>query len=141
MNDPLAQFRRQQTSPQPTNTTTPGKRFYEAYDKSGKPYAYTEIRCVMQPSQSPQSRFFMAAIFSSDFDDAFMLIYSFMAVEVKGKNLREVRRAIQNGRCEFIQEFHEEEFQKPGKDAPVIESIKFVAGEKLGDILSTYKKE
>lgn len=140
MNDPLAQFRRQQTSPQATNTAT-GKRPYEAYDKTGKPCAYTEIRCVMQPSQSPQSRFFMAAIFSSDFDNAFTLIYSFMAVEVKGKNLKEIRRAIQNGRCEFIQEFHEEEFQMPGKNEPVIESIKFVAGEKLGDILSAYKKE
>ncbi len=83
----------------------------------------------------------MAAIFSSDFDEAFTLIYSFMAIEVKGKNLKEVRRAIQNGRCEFIQEFHEEEFQKPGKEAPVIESIKFIAGEKLGDMLADYKKE
>jgi hypothetical protein len=140
LNDPLSQFRRKETSSPITNTTTPGKRPYEAYDKNGKPCAYTEIRCVMQPSQSPQSRFFMAAIFSSDFDDAFTLIYSFMAVEVKGKNLREVRRAIQNGRCEFIQEFHEEEFQKSGKDAPVIESIKFIAGEKLEDILSAYRK-
>lgn len=109
--------------------------------KPASPCAYTEIRCVMQPSQSLQSRFFMAAIFSSDFDDAFTLVYSFVAVEVKGKNLKEIGRAIQNGRCEFIQEFHEEEFQRPGKDAPVIESIKFVAGEKLGDILSAYKKE
>jgi hypothetical protein len=83
----------------------------------------------------------MAAIFSSDFDDAFTLIYSFMAVEVKGQNLKEIRRAIQNGRCEFIQEFHKEEFQRPAKDAPVIESIKFIAGEKLEDMLATYKKE
>ncbi len=82
----------------------------------------------------------MAAIFSSDYDDAFTLIYSFMAVEVKGKNLREVRRAIQNGRCEFIQEFHEEEFQKPSKDVPIIEAIKFIAGEKLEDILSSHRK-
>jgi hypothetical protein len=96
---------------------------------------------MMQPSQSPQSRFFMAAIFSSDFDDAFTLVYSFMAVEVKGRNLKDVRRAIQLGRCEFIQEFHEEEFQQPGKNEPVIESIKFIAGEKLADILATYKRE
>jgi hypothetical protein len=140
LNDPLSQFRRKETLPPITNTTIPGKRLYEAYDKSGRPCAYTEIRCVMQPSQSPQSRFFMALIFSSDFEDAFTLIYSFMAVEVKGKNLREVRRAIQNGRCEFIQEFHEEEFQAPGKNEPVIDSIKFVAGEKLEDILTAYKK-
>jgi hypothetical protein len=86
-----------------------------------------------------QSRFFLAAVFSADLDDAFTLLYSFMAVEVKGKNLKEVRQAIQNGRCEFIQEYHENEFLPPGKGEPVIESIRFIAGEKLGDILSTYK--
>lgn len=93
----------------------------------------------MQPSQSPQSRFFMAAVFSSDYDDAFTLIYSFMAVEVKGRNLDEVRKAIQQGRCEFIQEYHENEFMKPRKGEPVIESIRFIAGEKLDDILSTQR--
>src|SRR2546429_598651 len=61
------------------------------------------------------------------------------AVEVKGRNLKEVRRAIQTGRCEFIQEYNENEFLKPSKDAPVIESIRFIMGEKLEDILSTYK--
>lgn len=98
-----------------------------------------EIRCVTQPSQSPQSRFFMAAIFSSDYDNVFTMIYSFMAVEVRGRNLKEVRRAIQNNRCEFIQEYHENEFQKPDKNAPVIESIRFITGEKLDDILASHK--
>ncbi len=60
-------------------------------------------------------------------------------MEVKGRNLKEVRRAIQTGRCEFIQEYNENEFLKPGKDAPVIESIQFITGEKLDGILSTYK--
>lgn len=62
-----------------------------------------------------------------------------MAVEVRGRNLREIRRAIQSGRCEFIQEFQENEFVKPPKNDPVIESIKFITGEKLDDILSSYK--
>ncbi|MDQ2716814.1 MAG: hypothetical protein M3Z08_18060, partial [Chloroflexota bacterium] len=115
------------------------KRPYEAFDASGKPVPYTEILCVTQPSQSPQSRFFMAAVFSADFAEAFTLIYSYMAVEVKGRNLREVRRAIQTGRCEFIQEYHENEFVPPSRGAPVIESIKFITGEKLDDILSSYK--
>ncbi|HEV2582629.1 MAG TPA: hypothetical protein VGT44_17355 [Ktedonobacteraceae bacterium] len=115
------------------------KKPYEAFDSTGKPSPYTEIRCVLQPSQSPQSRFFMAAVFSTDYDDAFTLLYSFVAVEVKGRNLKEMRRAIQIGRCEFIQEYNENEFLKPGKDAPVIESIQFITGEKLGNILATYK--
>ncbi len=61
-------------------------------------------------TQSPQSRFFLAAVFSADFDDAFTLLYSFMAVEIKGRHLKEVRQAIQNSRCGFIQEYHENEF-------------------------------
>lgn len=137
MQDPLAQFRPAQ--PKAAHPSKTGKRPYEAYDKKGKACPYTEILCVSQPSQSPQSRFFLAAVFSADYDDALTLIYSFMAVEVKGKNLKEVRQAIQNGRCEFIQEYDENEFLPPAKNAPVIESIRFIAGEKLGDILSAYK--
>jgi hypothetical protein len=138
LSDPLAQFRGQ-GQPKPAHQPKTGKRQYEAYDKKGKPCPYTEILCVSQPSQSPQSRFFLAAVFSADFDDAFTLLYSFMAVEVKGRNLKEIRQAVQNGRCEFIQEYNENEFLPPGKGEPVIESIRFIAGEKLEDILSAYK--
>ena len=140
----LEQFSQEQSSTRATDRNTgasTGKKAYEAFDRTGKPSPYTEIRCVIQPSQSPQSRFFMAAVFSADYDDAFTLLYNYMAVEIKGRNLKEVRRAIQIGRCEFIQEYNENEFLRPGKDAPVIESIKFITGEKLDDILSTYKKD
>ncbi|WP_156025289.1 hypothetical protein [Thermogemmatispora carboxidivorans] len=140
--DPLSQFR----SGKPAQgaggylrSQAGGKQPYKAYDSSGKPSPYIEIRCVTQPSQAPLSRFLMAVVFSSDFDDAFTLIYSFMAVEVKGRNLREVRLAIQQSRCEFIQEYHENEFLPPGKDAPVIESIRFITGDKLEDILAVHK--
>lgn len=142
MGDPLSQFRKSQPSVEAANDNKAAgtaKKQYEAFDRAGKLSPYTEIRCVMQPSQSPQSRFFMAAVFSSDYDDAFTLIYSFMAVEVKGRNLKEVRQAIQNGRCEFIQEYHENEFLPPRKGEPVIESIRFITGEKLDDILSTQR--
>jgi hypothetical protein len=141
LSDSLSQFRRE-TAARAASATTgnhTGKKPYEAFDNSGKPSSYTEIRCIMQPSQSPQSRFFMATVFSTDFDEAFTLLYSFMAVEIRGKNLAPVRRAVQNGRCEFIQEYHENEFDKPGKDAPVIESIKFITGEKLDDILASHQ--
>jgi hypothetical protein len=138
------QFRKEQTTRTAANDNKAskigtGKKPYEAFDSTGKPSLYTEIRCVLQPSQSPQSRFFMAAVFSADCDDAFTLLYSFMAVEVKGRNLKDVRRAIQTGHCEFIQEYHENAFMKPGKGDPVIEAINFITGKKLDDILSTYK--
>jgi hypothetical protein len=85
LSDPLAQFRQQ-----PKTLLKTGKKPYEAYDKKGRPAPYTEILCISQPSQSPQSRFFLTAIFSADFDDALTLIYRFMAVEIKGKHLEEI---------------------------------------------------
>lgn len=141
MNDPLSQFHKQempiQTASAPSSQVE--KRPYEAYDKSGKPCPYTEIRCLSQASQAPQSRLLMAVVFSSDYEEAFTLIYNFMAVEVRGKNLREIRRAMQNNRCEFIQEYHDNAFQKPHKGTPIVQSITFITGEKLNDILYTYK--
>jgi hypothetical protein len=130
-----------ETNDNRASKTSTAKRRYEAFDNTGKPSPYTEIRCVLQPSQSPQSRFFMAAVFSADYDEAFTLLYNYMAVEVKGRNLGAVRRAIQSGRCEFIQEYNENEFTKPGRGEPVIEEIKFIAGEKLDDILSSHSKQ
>lgn len=137
----MAQFRHQGQPQAKAATPIPrtGKKPYEAYDKKGKPCPYTEILCVTQPSQSPQSRFFLAAVFSADFDDAMTLLYSFMAVEIRGKHLKAIRQTIQNGRCDFIQEYHENEFLPPHTGEPVIESIRFITGEKLDDILSTYK--
>lgn len=143
MNDPLSQFRREPTvKPQGRATGATGnrKKAYEPFDTTGKPCSYTEIRCIMQPSQAPQSRFLMAVVFSADYDEAFTLIYSFLAVEVKGRNLKEVRRAIQSGRCEFIQEYHENEFLPVGQGQPVIEAIRFITGNKLDDILSTFRE-
>jgi len=138
LSDPLSQFRRK---PSPTSTANgaSAKRTYEAHDKTGKPSPYMEICCVTQASQSLQSRFFMAAVFSADFDNAITLIYSFMAVEVRGRNLAPVRQAIQTDRCEFIQEFHPNEFTAPGKNEPVIESIRFITDEKMDDILASHR--
>lgn len=123
------------------NQASAGKKPYEAFDKRGRPSSYLEIRCVRQPSQAPQSRHLMDVVYSADFDTGFTLLYSFMAVEIRGANLKDVRRAIQNGQCEFIQEFHDDEFAHPSRTESVIASVHFITGEKLGDILSAYGKK
>jgi hypothetical protein len=115
------------------------KKPYEAFDTTGKLCPYTEFRCVSQPSQSPQSRFFLGAVFCADEDTALTLLYSFLAVEVRGRHLEAVRLAVQNGRCSFLQEFNEAIFLPPGNDVPVIESLRFLTGQKLDGILSAYK--
>ena len=57
---------------------------------------------MRKPSQTPQSRYLMDVVYSTDFDEGFTLLYSFMAVEVKGANLKDIRRAIQFGVCELL---------------------------------------
>ena len=139
---PTSQFHREEQPQAPlraANQSRAAKKIYEAFDKNGCPAPYLEIRCVLKPSQAPQSRHLMDVVYSADFDNDFTLLYSFMAVEVRGANLKVVRRAIQNGQCEFIQEFHKNEFAQPQQAEPVITSINFITGDKMGDILSTYE--
>lgn len=133
LSDPLARFRQEQAAA--VNQPRTGKKPYEAYDKSGKPCPYTEILSVSQPSHYQQARFLLDAIFSAGFDDAITLLYSFMTVEIKGRHLKEVWQAVHNGRCGFLQEYDENEFLPPAKNAPVIESIHFIAGKKPDNIL------
>ena len=132
-NDPLAEYRGGKA------LAKPDKAIYQAYDKRDRPVTYTEILCKAQPSQSPQSRFLLGTIFGADYENSITLLYSFMAVEIKGQNLKAVRRAIQNGKCEFIQEYDENEFAAFGKDETVIKSIHFITGEKLDSILTAHK--
>jgi hypothetical protein len=138
---PMSQFRREeQTLPlKGANQNRAAKKIYEAFDKKGRLSSYLEIRCVLKPSQAPQSRHLMDVVYSMDFDNGFTLLYSFMAVEVRGANLKDVRCAIQHGQCEFIQEFHENEFAHPQQEEPMITSINFITGDKMSDILSTYE--
>ncbi len=142
MNDPLAQYRRA-TATRATTTAEPqqtdSKRPYEAYDKQGKPSPFTEIRSLAQPSQAPQSRFLLSVIFSADAEEAFTLIYSFQAVEIKGRNLQEVRQAMQHGRCSFLQEYDERRYHTQGQGEPVITSIRFITSDKLDDLLASFK--
>jgi hypothetical protein len=118
-----------------------GKKRYEAFDTRGKAFPYLEIRCVTQPSQAPQFKCFIAVLFSADFDTTFTLLYDFMAVEIHGRNLDAIRRAIQSGHCEFIQEFHDKDFLKPLPDEPVITSIGVIIDDALADLLSAYRKK
>lgn len=117
------------------------KKRYAAFDTRGKAFPYLEIRCVTKLSHAPQFKCFIKTIPGTDFDHSFTLLYSFMAVEIRGRNLDAMRRAIQTGHCEFIQEFHDWDFLQPLPGWPVIESIEFITGEKLDDILSVHQKK
>jgi hypothetical protein len=68
----------------------------------------------------------------------FYLVFGFMVIEVRGRNLSPVVDAIRREACTFIQQFDPGKWEKP-KDAsePIIESILFHHGaEKRGEMLN-----
>ena len=74
---------------------------------------YLEIRYVIHPSHTAQLQYLIDVVFNMNLDEGFTLLYSFMMVEVKRQNLKEICHAIQMGCCEFIQEYHDNEFLFP----------------------------
>lgn len=121
-----------------TGQQSKAKKMYEAFDTKGRSSPFLEIRCVLTPSQAPQFRYLMDVVYSTGGDDGFTLIYSFMAAEIKGVHLKDMRRAIRLGACEFIQEWHENEFALLQRGEPMITSVTCTTGEKLDALLSSY---
>jgi hypothetical protein len=70
----------------------------------------------------------MDVAFNGEYGTELALVYSFLMVKIKGRNLQPVIAAILDNRCEFIQDFDAREFLPPDPAAPLIESIEFVSG-------------
>jgi hypothetical protein len=73
----------------------------------------------------------------------FYIVFGFMVIEVRGRNLSPVVDAIRRDSCEFIQQFDPARWSKP-KDTskPFIDSILFHHGaEKRGSLLDGKQKQ
>lgn len=134
-NDPLAAFRRQQpdasfnpqtVSPQQaTGQATTGLKPYKAFEIRERAAERLEIRRVLGETHAPSYRYLMDVSFNGQYGTELLLVYSFLIVKIKGKNLQPVIYAILEGRCHCIQDFHPNEFASPQANEPVIESIAF----------------
>ena len=56
-------------------------------------------------------------------------LYTFMIVEVTGRNLEPVVHAISYGNCGCIREFHPKLYDRPAPGEPVIETIHITAAD------------
>jgi hypothetical protein len=104
----------------------PDDRSYKAFETREHP-ADLHIRCATQPSHFPAYSSLLNIIFDHDFDRAFTLVYTFMLVEVTGKDLGAVVHAISYRNCERITEFHRKLHDQPEPNEPIIEGIKITA--------------
>ena len=125
-----AKDRREPAPPPPMPQRRADDRTYTAFD-TREHADCLHIHCATQPSHYPSYHYLMNVIFDHDFQSAFTLVFSFMSVEVTGRNLASVVHAISFRSCERIREFHTKFHDQPAKDQPVIESIKVTAAVKF----------
>jgi hypothetical protein len=65
-------------------------------------------------------------VYDNEYFTNFVIYYTFLRVEARGKNLQDVITAVKLRKCAYIQDFHPEEFELPAEDEPLIESINIV---------------
>ena len=123
---PLEKYRRQGAPEAPVVTAEPGEpgelKPYQAFDPQDRNLSL-DIHRVLGTSYSPSYAYLLNVAYDNEYFTNFVLYYTFMRVEVRGKNLREVIKGIKLRRVEYIQDFHPEEFAPPAEGEALIESI------------------
>jgi len=121
--DPLARFRHIQknaTSDDPLGLDVSGK--YVAFEVGDRSQERLQIRRVLNITHSPSYRYLMD-IMSNPGGTQIILVYSFLMVKIKGSNLQPLTKALEDGVCTFIQDYHANEYLAPDPKDPFIESI------------------
>jgi hypothetical protein len=114
MADPLETFRRKPAASSPLRApaTPTGKEPYLAFatkDKLGR----LDIRSRDGLSHAPAYNYLLEVSYDRRLYTSALLVFSFMLVKIKGKNLRTIIEAIKLHTCEFIAEFDPQQFDGP----------------------------
>ncbi len=129
MNDPLAQFRKKPLIPGAQMKPPIGTDEYVAFDAKDK-VDRLKIRRANDPTRSPGYAYLLDIVYDGTYGTNFVLVYTFLMVLVRGKNLQGLTSALEMGTVDFIQEFDPDRWQAPRDDkAPFIESIEVVVQE------------
>lgn len=129
MTDPLAQFRKKpvvvSSTPPAAMATAEAYAAFGAKDRTER----LRIRRAMAPTRSPSYNYLLDVLYDGSFGTNFSLLYTFMVVLVRGRNLQAVVSALEAGTADFIQEFDSDRWTRPDANAPFIESIEVVVQE------------
>ncbi len=123
--------------------TTPPKEpgEYVAFDAKDK-VTRLRISRANDPTRSPGYAYLLDIVYDGDFGTNFVLVYTFLMVLVRGKNLQPVIMALEMGTADFIQEFDADRWQIPKDEkAPFIESIEVVVQENGPSIADSEQSE
>jgi hypothetical protein len=135
MADPLAQFRKTPLAPTGGGPSKPSETDdYVAFGTKDK-VSRLRIRRAMAPTRSPGYPYLLDVVYDGAFGTNFVLVYTFLMVLVRGRNLQGLVFALENGMVDFIQEFDSDRWAKPTDEtAPFIESIEVVVQESASSV-------
>jgi hypothetical protein len=129
MSDPLAQFRKKPVGTVAGTTPPKDSDEYVAFDAKDK-VDRLKIRRANDPTRSPGYAYLLDVVYDGQYGTNFVLVYTFLMVLVRGKNLQHLVTALEMGTVDFIQEFDPDRWRKPSDEkAPFIESIEVVVQE------------
>ena len=127
MTDPLDAFRRNKPADNTVAKANLRLKPYEAF-RTKERTDRLEIRRVLGETRAPSYRYLMDIGFNGEFGTELVLYFSFLIVKIAGKNMQPLIRAIIDGNCAVLQDFHPKEFIAPAEDAPIITSVEYVTG-------------
>ena len=122
MTDPLAPYRRSKTT-----VTEPPKEpaGYVAFGGKDR-VERLKIRFAKERTHAPSYLHLQNLSYDGEHGTSCVLIFDFMCVLIRGKNMQGLVSALENGTVDFIQEFNPDLWAKPDEKSPLIESIEIM---------------
>jgi hypothetical protein len=126
MIDPLAQYRKKAAGAAAEATPPKDANEYVAFEAKDR-VERLRIRRANDPTRAPGYAYLLDVVYDGPHGTNFVLVYTFIMVLVRGRNLQPVIMALEMGTAEFIQEFDPDRWGKlKDASAPFIESIEVV---------------
>lgn len=124
MLDPLSEFCK--TAADGSADTAEGYVAFSTKDKVSR----LRIRRASAPTHAPGYPYLLDVVYDGPYGTSIVLVYTFLMVVVRGRNLQPLIPALEGGVTDFIQEFDPEIWRKPTEEkATLIESIQVVVQE------------
>lgn len=116
----------------PLKPEPPDERTYVAFDTHDRADCIQIERATL-PSRLPSYSYLLDASYDHHHHSALTLFYSFMVVEIIGRNLYPVIHAIKYRMCDHIRQFNPQLHDQPADDQPIITEINIHTANNLSD--------
>jgi hypothetical protein len=135
--DSLADFRRKldiERGIVPPENAGSGAEAYEAFHVVDR----RQLRLQIQPARGPWEwlpyGYLLRVMLDGRQGTEIILVFTFLAVIIRGRNLAPLADAISKERCEFVRQFDAKQWARADDGAPVVEHIEIHADKPPGQV-------